>query len=37
MDWFHDPIKPMLAELTERVPTGDYLYEVKWDGIRIAN
>lgn len=34
MDWLKAPIKPMLAELTKEIPTGDYLYEVKWDGVR---
>jgi bifunctional non-homologous end joining protein LigD len=27
-------IKPMLADSAKKVPRGDYLYEVKWDGIR---
>lgn len=27
-------MKPMLADAAKRVPSGDYLYEVKWDGIR---
>lgn len=35
MDWLNDPIKPMMAELTKEVPSGDYLFEVKWDGIRV--
>jgi len=28
------PIAPMLAKLSDSVPTGDYLYEPKWDGFR---
>jgi ATP-dependent DNA ligase len=29
------PIQPMLAKLTDRVPTdGDFLFEPKWDGFR---
>lgn len=29
------PLKPMLAGVSEKVPTGNqYLYEIKWDGIR---
>src|SRR5690349_5009997 len=29
------PIEPMLAKLTEGIPTGDgWLYEPKWDGFR---
>jgi ATP-dependent DNA ligase len=28
------PIDPMLAKLTEELPTGDFLYEPKWDGFR---
>lgn len=27
-------MKPMLADAAKKVPRGDYLYEVKWDGIR---
>jgi bifunctional non-homologous end joining protein LigD len=27
-------LKPMLADASKKVPVGDYLYEVKWDGIR---
>jgi DNA ligase D-like protein (predicted ligase)/DNA ligase D-like protein (predicted polymerase)/DNA ligase D-like protein (predicted 3'-phosphoesterase) len=34
-DWLVEPIEFMLAELSPKVPTiGDWLYEVKWDGIR---
>ena len=28
------PVEPMLAKSAARVPTGDYLYEPKWDGFR---
>ena len=28
------PIEPMLAEGTDQIPVGDYLYEPKWDGFR---
>jgi ATP-dependent DNA ligase len=28
------PIAPMLAKLAVEVPSGDYLYEPKWDGFR---
>ncbi len=35
VDWLRDPIEPMLARPADRPPdSGDYLYEVKWDGIR---
>ncbi len=35
VDWLRDPIEPMLAQSAEKPPdSGDYLYEVKWDGIR---
>jgi bifunctional non-homologous end joining protein LigD len=34
-DWLRDPVEPMLARPAERLPTADdYLYEVKWDGLR---
>ena len=34
-DWLRDPIEPMLARPADKPPTSeDYLYEVKWDGIR---
>ena len=34
-DWLRVPIDPMLARLAERPPgSADFLYEVKWDGIR---
>jgi ATP-dependent DNA ligase len=28
------PVEPMLAKLAEKVPTGSFLYEPKWDGFR---
>ncbi len=28
------PVDPILAKLTRGMPTGDYLYEPKWDGFR---
>jgi ATP-dependent DNA ligase len=28
------PIEPMLAKLGEEIPSGDFLYEPKWDGFR---
>ncbi len=35
VDWLRDPIEPMLAQSTAEPPDSeDYLYEVKWDGIR---
>lgn len=35
VDWLRDPIEPMLAQSADSPPrSGDYLYEVKWDGIR---
>lgn len=35
IDWLHDMIEPMLADSRSDVPTSDdYLFEVKWDGIR---
>ncbi len=35
IDWLRDPILPMLAQTADSPPaSGDYLYEVKWDGIR---
>ncbi len=34
-DWLVEPVEPMLAELAREVPShGEWLYEVKWDGIR---
>lgn len=35
IDYLRDPIEPMLADSRTNVPdSGDYMYEVKWDGIR---
>ena len=28
------PVEPMLAKLGDELPSGDYLYEPKWDGFR---
>jgi DNA ligase D-like protein (predicted ligase)/DNA ligase D-like protein (predicted polymerase)/DNA ligase D-like protein (predicted 3'-phosphoesterase) len=34
-DWLRDPIEPMLARPADKPPSSkDYLYEVKWDGLR---
>jgi len=34
-DWLRDPIEPMLARAADKPPDSeDYVYEVKWDGIR---
>jgi len=34
-DWLRDSIEPMLARPADKPPdSADYLYEVKWDGIR---
>lgn len=34
-NYLHDVIEPMLASASDKLPThGEYLYEVKWDGIR---
>jgi DNA ligase D-like protein (predicted ligase)/DNA ligase D-like protein (predicted polymerase)/DNA ligase D-like protein (predicted 3'-phosphoesterase) len=34
-DWLRDPIEPMLARPADKPPGAeDYLYEVKWDGLR---
>src|SRR5438552_5453112 len=34
-DWLRAPIEPMLARPAPKPPnSADYLYEVKWDGIR---
>jgi len=34
-DWLRDPVAPMLARPAPKPPASpDYLYEVKWDGIR---
>ena len=35
IDWLRDRIEPMLARPADKPPASDdYLYEVKWDGIR---
>lgn len=35
VDWLRDPIEPMLAQSAVEPPESrDYIYEVKWDGIR---
>lgn len=35
VDWVNDLIAPMLSQSRKQPPeSGDYLYEVKWDGIR---
>ena len=28
------PVAPMLAKLARELPSGDYIYEPKWDGFR---
>ena len=34
-DWLRDPVEPMLARPADKPPdSADYLYEVKWDGLR---
>ncbi len=35
INYLHDPIEPMLSDSASNPPVGDdYIYEVKWDGIR---
>jgi bifunctional non-homologous end joining protein LigD len=35
IDWLRDDIEPMLSDTVTKVPIGDeFLYELKWDGIR---
>ncbi|MDH4071173.1 MAG: non-homologous end-joining DNA ligase, partial [Ignavibacteria bacterium] len=35
IDWLQQPVEPMLAQSSNTPPAeGDFLYEVKWDGIR---
>jgi len=35
VDWLHGPVEPMLAQSVDKPPeSGNFLYEVKWDGIR---
>ncbi|MEX2573408.1 MAG: non-homologous end-joining DNA ligase, partial [Balneolaceae bacterium] len=33
-DWLNDPVSPMNGNTTAAPPEGDYIYEIKWDGIR---
>jgi len=36
INWVKDEIQPMLAQSSRKPPLGeDYIYEVKWDGIRV--
>lgn len=36
VDWLHSDIEPMLSSPRKDVPMGEqYVYEVKWDGIRV--
>ncbi|MDR8394271.1 non-homologous end-joining DNA ligase [Aliifodinibius sp. S!AR15-10] len=34
IDWLNDYIEPMQAEIGNDPPEGNYVYEIKWDGIR---
>ncbi|MBL6445588.1 non-homologous end-joining DNA ligase [Fulvivirga sp. 29W222] len=35
IDWLSTPAEPMMADTATKVPMGDeYIYELKWDGIR---
>lgn len=34
LDIFGKLISPMLARLSQHIPSGNYAYEVKWDGVR---
>jgi bifunctional non-homologous end joining protein LigD len=35
VDWLRDPVEPMLAQSADEPPDSeDYLYELKWDGLR---
>ncbi|RED93896.1 non-homologous end-joining DNA ligase [Marinoscillum furvescens] len=34
-DYLQQPVKPMLANVLKKPPKGNFLYEVKWDGIRV--
>jgi bifunctional non-homologous end joining protein LigD len=37
IDWLHSPVEPMLARSADKPPgSPDYLFEVKWDGIRTS-
>ncbi|MDZ4713541.1 MAG: non-homologous end-joining DNA ligase, partial [bacterium] len=36
VDWLHEQVEPMLAQSKKEVPVSDdFIYEVKWDGIRV--
>ena len=35
VNYLDHAIKPMLADSAKKPPTGDFLYEIKWDGIRV--
>jgi bifunctional non-homologous end joining protein LigD len=36
IDWLHENIGPMLSQTRKNIPeSDDYIYEVKWDGIRV--
>ena len=35
INWVQDPVDFMLSQSLEEPPEGDYIYEVKWDGIRV--
>lgn len=34
VDWLSDRIEPMQADSADTPPKGDYIYEMKWNGIR---
>jgi DNA ligase D-like protein (predicted ligase) len=34
VDYLKDVVEPMLGSIGKSTPVGDYVYEVKWDGIR---
>ncbi|MEM9329550.1 MAG: non-homologous end-joining DNA ligase, partial [Bacteroidota bacterium] len=34
-NYLEQEVQPMLADAAKKPPAGDYLYEVKWDGIRV--
>ncbi len=35
VNYLEREVQPMLAEAAKKPPLGDYIYEVKWDGIRV--
>lgn len=35
VNMLENEVQPMVAESAKKPPNGDYLYEVKWDGIRV--